>query len=288
MTTNTSVNHATIAAAASSSLDADIIRIVGTLEDLGRRVRALENAGGIASARPQLPVVVPRAKKRLLINSDWPRIGGRDFEPAPTDQFTGHAFKAAWRASSHTRAVYAGACQGLAALSRVLQLPVYKVSTTSADSIWARMQQLRVDKYGAARRDGANYVIDSGWESWFPSHLKARQFPSPDSPVILTERAILVPLPVDLAPEEFDRRFDALAKHGALDRWLLTQAGRDHAAALSVDPSIGQRLTAYPGGSQPRLSPAEEIMIFSCCYSGPDRAIALAERILLQHLGLMR
>lgn len=269
----------------SSSDTAD--NIISNIEELRARVRELEKANKVAFTRPQPPVVVPRATRRLLINSDWARIGGRDFEPAPTDRFASPEFKARWQAGPHIRAIYAGACEGLAALSRVLQLPIYKVSTTSATKVWTRMQQLRVDRYGAARRDGEDYVVDPGWDSWFPSHLKAREFPSPDSPLILAERAILVPLPPDLAPEEFDRRFDAEARHGALDRWLLTQAGRDHVAALGVDPVIGQRLTAYPGGLRPRLSPAEEIMIFSCCYSGPDRAIAIAENILLQHLGLV-
>lgn len=270
-----------------SSSSSSVSSMASTIEELIVRVRDLEKANKVAVTRLQPPVVVPRATRRLLINSDWARIGGRDFEPAPTDRFASPEFKVRWQAGPHTRAIYAGACEGLAVLSRVLQLPIYKVSTTSATKVWTRMQQLRVDRYGAARRDRGDYIIDPGWDSWFPSHLKAREFPSADSPLILAERAILVPLPPDLAPEEFDRRFDAEARHGALDRWLLNQVGRDHAAALGVDPVIGQRLTAYPGGSRPRLSPAEEIMIFNCCYSGPDRAIAIAENILLQHLGLV-
>lgn len=263
-------------------------RITGVVDRPIYRVRDVEQVDRLAPMGPQPPDVVPRATSRLLINSDWARIGGREFEPMPTPRFAGRDFKARWEAGPYTRAIYAGACEGLATLSRALHLPIYKVSTTSAKNVWSRMQQLRVDRYGAARRSGGDYVVDSGWNSWFPSHLKAREFPSPDSPVILADRAILVPLPPDLAPEEFDRRFDAEAEHGALDRWLLTQAGRDHVATLGVDPAIGQRLTAYPGGLLPRLSPAEEIMIFSCCYSGPDRAIAIAENILLQHLGLER
>lgn len=286
MTNDTLFDWAQARASEPSSYTAAVARITGTVEDLIARVRDLEKADSIAALRSQQPVVVPRTTSRLLINTDWARIGGRAFEPAPTDRFASPEFKAMWQAGPHMRAIYAGACEGLAALSRVLQLPIYKVSTTSAKNVWTRMQQLRVDRYGAVRRDGGNYVIDRGWDCWFPSHLKARAFPSPDSPLILAERAILVPLPPDLAPEEFDRRFDAEARHGALDRWLLSPTGRDHVAALGVDPALGQRLTAYPGGLQPRLSPAEEIMIFSCCYSGPDRAIAIAENILLQHLGL--
>lgn len=139
------------------------------------------------------------------------------------------------------------------------------------------------------RRDGDVYVTDTtGWDSWYPSQLHARSLPSPSSPVRCSERAILVSLPDGMTAAAFDQAFDAETRLGAVDRWLLSEEGRGHCAALGIKPQIGQRLTAYPGGTEARLSPAGEIVAFNYRYSGPDRAIALIERIILRHLGLIQ
>lgn len=241
-----------------------------------------------ADSPPSPTVEVPRNKTRLLIPSDWPRPGGRDFAPAPTDLFQSEAYRDRYSPSGETRAIYAGACDGLGHLARALQIPLYKVSTTSSARVADRMKELRLDRYGAVWRKGKTYVADEqGWDSWFPSHMFARSLPSKNSPVRCDIRAILVDLPVGLKPEDFDRSFDAEVAKGAIDRWLLTEEGRNHAAALGVDPAIGQRLTAIAGGDTPKLSPATEIAVFCTKYSGPDRLIAIAETIVLKHLGLV-
>jgi hypothetical protein len=243
----------------------------------------------IAEANTGEPDVieVARDKKRLLLPSNWPRAGGREFTPAPTDLFSSDAYRAAYQPGIN-RLIYAGACQGLANIASLLQLPLYKISTCSSDRLDERMKELRIDKHGAVRRDNHRYVADkTGWTNWFPSQISAHALPSPNSPVRCLERAILVALPVGLSPEIFDLAFDAEVAKGALDRWLMTEEGLNHAATLKVDPAIGQRLTAIPGGDKPKLSPATEIVVFCTKFSGPDRLIAIAETIILKHLGLI-
>ena len=62
----------------------------------------------------------------------------------------------------------------------------------------------------------------------------------------------------------------------------MSEDARRHCAFLGIEPSELQRFTAYPGW---RLSPAQEICGFSI-FSGADRLVALAERIILDHFGL--
>ena len=224
--------------------------------------------------------------RRLHLNTEWGKIGGRDFEPRPTDLFASDAFKAAWQGSGQARAIYFGACDGQAKVSQALQLPLYKVSTCHPAFVKERMTQLRVDAYGAVRWDGEKHRIDEGWDGWFASHITPMRLPSPESPIKACARWIYVPLPKGLDAFAFDRLFDAEVRKGALDRWMLSEEGRKHCAALGVDPAIGRRMTAYPMGTTLRLSPAEEIAIVTT-KGGADRAIAIAERILLRHLGLL-
>jgi hypothetical protein len=244
----------------------------------------------INEAKSSLPdvVEVARDKKQLLIPSHWPRVGGREFNPTPTDLFGAEVFRAAYTPSGLNRLIYVGACQGLANIASVLHLPLYKVSTCASDRLEERMKELRIDKHGAVRRVDDKYVGDeTGWANWFPSQISARALPSPNSPVRCQERSILVALPAGLTPEEFDRAFDAEVAKGAIDRWLMTPEGLNHAAMLKVDPALGQRLTAYPYGDKPKLSPSTEIVVFCTRISGPDRLIAIAEGIILRHLGLI-
>ena len=233
-------------------------------------------------------IEVSREKRQLLLPSNWPRAGGREFTPSPSDLFESDAYRTVFKTSGHTRAIYVGACEGLANIARMLHLPLYKVSTCASDRLWVRMKELRQDKYGAVWLNNGQYVADqTGWTNWFPSFMAAHSLPSQNSPVRCEKRAILVALPAGMTPEDFDRAFDAEVAKGALDRWLLTDEGRNHAATLQVDPSVGQRLTAYRAGDKSKLSPATEIGVFCTKFSGPDRLIAIAENIILRHLRLI-
>ena len=250
---------------------------------------ALEQALRSAACADLQPVLRPiqNEQTRLLLQTDFPRIGGRDFTPERTPLFASAEFQSRWAPSGVTRAIYAGACNAMGRLATRLCMPLYKVATTDSRRVWPRMNELRTVSYGSVYCDGQRYVAEPGWNNWFPSQMHVQTLPSPDSPVIITSHAILVPLPVGMTTEEFDVAFDAETRKGALDRWALTPEGRNHCATLGIDPAVMRRLTEYPGGESSRLSPAGEICGFSCRGTGPDRVIAIAEAIILRKLGLI-
>jgi hypothetical protein len=239
-----------------------------------------------SEARPTSLLPPEDAAKRWQLPTNWPRIGGREFDPKPTDLFQTNDFRRLWAPGPDRRACYAGGCEGLRKLNRILKIPVYKVSTTGADRVWDRNNESRRDRHGSLWHNGDSYVEDAaGWDDWYPSHLDPQRFPSPESPVIVQKRAIIVPLPNGMEPREFDKLFDAETRKGALNRWVMTQEGRDHCSFLGADPAICQRFSAYRGGDQSRISPADEICGFSTS-SGADRIIAIAEKIILEAVGL--
>ena len=239
--------------------------------------------GGTITA---MPIREWAGVSRQLLPTDWPKVGGRNFIPTQTSIFETPTFRDVWR-PGEAREIYAGACEGLQRLGKRLKLPIYKVSTTSGGGVWTRARQLRIDHYGAVWHDGVQYVVDAsgGWDSWFPSQLYPRMRPSAGSPVAVAERGILVRLPDTLDPLDFDRSFDAETHKAALNAWVMTEAGRNHCAHINVEPRSYQRFTNYPGATLGKMSPAEEI----CCFSnrsGADRLIAIAEAVILRHLGL--
>lgn len=267
---------------------------LSVLEHLFEIERALETAkqalshsfGCLGTEAPQtVPLPPEDAGKRRQLSTDWARIGGRNFDPQPTNMFETQDFRKAWNPGSHRRACYAAGCGGLWNLSQILKIPMYKVSTTGAARLWDRANESSRDRYGALWHNGQTYLEDGGWDCWFPSHLHPKRFPSPASPVIVQERAIIVPLPIGMEPKRFDELFDAQTRMGALNRWVMTQEGRDHCGFLRVDPAICQRFSPYRGADQSRISPANEICGFSI-YGGADRIIAIAEKILLEAIGL--
>ncbi|WP_294532305.1 hypothetical protein [uncultured Rhodoblastus sp.] len=267
------------------------LSVLEHLFDIERALEAAQQALAhcLDSLKTQAPQAVPLppkdAAKRRQLSTNWARIGGHDFDPEPTDLFETDEFRKLWIPGPHRRGCYAAACGGLWSLSRILKIPVYKVSTTGADRVWTRNNESRRDRHGALWHNGQAYVEDAGWDDWYPSHLHPQRFPSPGSPVIVQERAIIVPLPCGMDPRKFDQLFDAETRKGALNRWVMTPEGRDHCGFLGVDPAIGQRFSAYRGADQSRISPADELCAFSI-YSGADRIIAIAEKILLEAVGL--
>jgi len=268
--------------------------LLSVLEHLFEIERALETAqqtlarcfDGLKTKVPQIVPLPPEdAAKRRQLTTDWPIIGGRAFDPKPTQLFETEEFRKVWNPGPERRACYAAGCNGLRNLSQILKIPMYKVSTTGADRVWNRADESSRDRYGALWHNGQVYVEDAGWNDWFPSHLHPQRFPSPASPVIMQERAIIVPLPIGMDPKKFDELFDAETRKGALNAWVMSQEGRDHSGFLGVDPVIGQRFSPYRGGDQSHISPANEIVGFSI-YGGADRIIAIVEKILLESVGL--
>ena len=271
------------------STHATSYRVLALLAELTKTLQIAQQAFAeiIEPPTPEhVPLPARVAGKRRQLPTDWPRIGGRNFDPKPTDLFETEEFRNAWKPSDVRRACYAAGCFGLRDLGKILKMPLYKVSTTGANRVWRRMDELCRDCYAALFHNGEAYQNDGGvWDNWFPSHLYPQRFPSPASPVIVDSRAIIVPLPVGMTAEKFDELFDKEVAKGALNTWVMTQAGRDHCGFLGVDPTVGQRSTRFIAGEQSQISPANEIVGFSI-HSGADWMIAIAERIILEAVGL--
>lgn len=264
-------------------------RVLDLLIDLSKALDEIQRglAEILATKVPEaLPLPPEDSGKRRQFPTDWAKVGGHDFDPRPTDLFKTEEFRKAWKPSGERRACYAAGCYGLRDLGKILKMPLYKVSTTGGDRVWDRMEELKRDPYGELWHDGKSYVKGDGvWNNWFPSHLHPQRFPSPGSPIIAQHRAIIVPLPFGMSAEKFDELFDKEVKKGALNIFVMTQAGRDHCLFLGVDPSVGQRSTRFLAGDQSEISPANEICCFSI-FQGADRIIAIAENILLKAVGL--
>jgi hypothetical protein len=265
-------------------------RVLALLAELTKTLEITQQALAeiLETLTPEhVPLPPADAGKRRQLPTNWPKIGGPDYDPQPTLLFETEEFRKAWKPSGDRRACYAAGCFGLRDLGKkILKMPLYKVSTTGADRVWGRRDELCRDRYAALHHNGEAYVDDGGlWDNWFPSHLYPSRFPSPASPVIVDRRAIVVPLPTGMTVEKFDELFDKEVAKGALHTWVMTQAGLDHCHFLGVDPAVGQRMTRFMAGEQSRISPANEIVGFSL-HSGADRMIAIVERILLEAVGL--
>lgn len=265
--------------------------LISTLQDMRDRIDmilddAIAPIDADEAPPASRPVFTGRPQHRRLTTTDWPKIGGRALDLSHTDLFSSEAYREA--PTGETRALYAAACDGLGRLSHDLKIPLYKIGCTSPDRVWPRTHELRADRYGSAYFDGTAYVEDeTGFDGWYPSHLHVgRRTPSMGSPVRVETRAILVDLPASLTPENFDRLFDAETRKGWIAEWVATEEGRDHCALVGVAPARYQRFTLYPGGTTPRLSHAAEIAAFSI-YEGASRLVAIAEQIILRHLGLL-
>ena len=84
----------------------------------------------------------------------------------------------------------------------------------------------------------------------------------------------------------FDHAFDAEVQKASVIGWLATPEGRRYCAWRGVDPALARRVTLYSYGDATRASPAVEIVAFEIRRDF-DRLVAIAETVILAHLGLM-
>jgi hypothetical protein len=223
---------------------------------------------------------------RLCPQADWPRIGGKEELPSAGDILARPAFREAFRSRS-AREIYLGASTGLARLSAMLRLPLYKISTVSPGRLNERIYELRADQYGAEHHDGGGYVLDpDGYDDWFASHIYVTRDAAPNSPVEIHPRALTVHLPIGMTDAMFDAAFDFEIRKGAVDRFVSTAEGIAHCQALGVNPAVAMRGTPYPLGASARHSPCAEIAVFRI-REDSDRLVTIAERVVLRHLGLI-
>jgi hypothetical protein len=240
-----------------------------------------------ALSTPPVDLTALSAKAgRPCPQADWPRIGGKEELPSTADIFASRAFREAFRSCS-AREIYLGASTGLAGLSALLRLPLYKISTVAPGRLNERIYELRADQYGAEYQDGGRHVLDpDGYDDWFPSHIYVTHDAAPDSPVEIHPRALTVHLPTTMSVAMFDAAFDYEIRKGAVDRFVSTPEGIAHCQALGVNPAVAMRGTPYPMGASARHSPCAEIAVFRI-REDSDRLVTIAERVVLKHLGLI-
>jgi len=233
--------------------------------------------------RPQLRALrdpFDAAAVRTYVPGAWPKIGGNaDIGPMPV--WNDKAVRA--RYTPHIRvAVRVLACSGQSAMSRDLQLPIYKVTTTcdTSERCDTRLAQLNRDCYGATILDGVNWRTEDGWSRWMIVPLPAIAGLSPHSPVTVHARGLDVLLPRQLSPEEFDNALTEALGLARLDLFLYSDVGRNHLSALELDRTRFERYTSYNVGRQhPRRSRATELVIYKPRLHAA-RLVGLIERLV--------
>lgn len=241
----------------------------------------------IASAAADQTVVRPiNVPARWgALGTCWPRVGGSGFRTPPRDAFLSPGFLERYRPGI-TRIIYVANCPGLRALAARIAMPLGKVSSCGADRLLERLREASDDGYAAGWINNGELVLETGWAAWDATLLRAVAGSSPNSPVTLTPRAIIVRLPEGMTADAFDVLWDAATRHAALDRWASTRYGASHFAKIGCDPAIAKRRTVYPYDTKSRISRATEICTYRLSQDA-DRLIAVAEALILEALGLL-
>lgn len=267
--------------------------------------RALQTAGNVlatlAASSSELPAMrvfadtsgatlVANPLKHLPvrwsdIRSDWPKIGGRQFQRLPPDIFLRPAYRDACR-FTRLRTCYVGECEGIQALSQRFCVPLGKVSTCGGGRLAERLKELSQERYGASIIFNGHEVVEDGYDRWSvirpPKGLKVAL----NSPVEVKDRSLVVKIPHTLADRQFDIRYDELVRLGSLNNWLQTDAGLIHCQKVRADRQYGCRYTSrdYDGASQ--CEAAQEIVAFRC-RSDFARLVQIVEFVIAEHVGLI-
>ena len=265
----------------------DPVSIAGTRR-LGERHSAYaRSARGFAYPDAVEPIPVPAhiARKYPYLPTDWPVVGGRGANLAVPDIFDSDAYRDAYR-EGPKREIYVAASAGLARVAKSLNMPIYKVSTCAENRMPDRMAELRADAYASTWFCGGRYVSDADFDDWFPSHFRVTR--PPRETVLSLRRHGPSPsrCPTSMTPAQFDHEFDEAVRVAAIDEWVMSREGRDHCIFRGVEPAFAIRMTPYRHGGAARNSPARELACFRPKQDG-NRLVAIAEIIILKHLGLI-
>jgi len=174
------------------------------------------------------------------------------------------------------------ACPGQQVLSHRLNLPIFKVTTTTDDTpdLKVRRERLNKDRYAAWWVDNGELREDRGWNDWYLMPIEDISSCSSSRFVSATTRGLEVLLPESMTTIDFDQRLTEALAPVRLDRWLNTPMGQLHLAALNLDGARAQRFTAYDLSSEPkRVSVAQELLIFKP-RQDISRLASLADRIV--------
>ena len=267
-----------------SKIQSQLQELAATVKDIQRGLEALAVSQIPAPVEP-IPVAAHIARKYPYLPTDWPVVGGRGANLAVPDIFDSDAYRAAYR-EGPKREIYVAASAGLARVAKSLNMPIYKVSTCAENRMSDRMSELRADAYASTWFCGGRYVSDADYDDWFPSHFRVTRPPLRNSPVTAAPRAITVTLPDSMAPAQFDHEFDEAIRAAAIDEWVMSREGREHCIFRGVEPAFAIRMTPYRHGGAARNSPARELACFRPKQDG-NRLVAIAEIIILKHLGLI-
>ena len=268
------------------NLRQQLIALTDALQVVESQLTSLSEPPPAVPVAAEYPPTPAPSVTRRYRPSIWPRVGGLGRLPPMSDLFALAAFRDVYKPGL-LREIYAGACFGLRRLSASLQVPLQKVSSCSSGRLVERMSELGADEYASQYlKDGRHVADRDGFKKWFPAHLHTSVRPAPNSPVSVAARALTVTLPDTMSAADFDSAFDAEVRKASIADWVATPEGRRHCADRSIDPAVAQRSTPYHWGDATRHCPAVEIVVFRT-RNDPDRLISLAERVVLQHLGLI-
>lgn len=222
------------------------------------------------------------AASRPVFSMGPPRIGGHDFVAPPRTLFSNARVSYEY----YLRHVYLAACAGQRDLGRDLRLSLAKPGCCDWQYLKKRMRQLSAEGYAAGRRvPGGWSRPEPGWDEWWAMYLEPALGPSPNSPVSLEYRSLVVKVPLFVKKRQFDHAFDDLVRRGALWPWLGTPEGRRLCDKRGVDPFRGWRGTV----SDSPPEEAREICVVRIGHASHDvdRLIAIAEHVVAKSLGLM-
>lgn len=272
------------------------------VRDVAEMARALKLAGAFletllsgAASSPGLPLgnsnekhlhtTVSKLPPRWSnIKTDWPQIGGRRFKPIPPEIFVSSAYLATYRPGL-TRAGYVAICDGTETLSKQFKMPIAKTSSCDGDRLPDRLRDITTEEYGSVYLNGDRQVRQQGFKGWRTQPVPDGLILSPNSPVILTEHALLARMPQSMTRGDFDSRYDELVRLGSVGSWVETDAGILHCQRVGVSPELGQRFTVRKRGKKIDREQSLEIVAFRPKMDY-QRLVAIIERVILEHLGL--
>lgn len=175
--------------------------------------------------------------------------------------------------------IYVLGCGGLMRLHRKLGGSMFKIGTTQAASPQARTAGLIRCRYGSRFRCESRWSEEEpGFDNWKTEAPALDIFPSPASPVSLTNSSLVVRLPLALSPEDFDIALNQRLRTVAVDRWVRQAAVRRELTLHDIDPNLGIRGKQVAKGLVEEVS---EIFFFRKKHEFAA-LVAIAEDIVLQ------
>jgi hypothetical protein len=255
----------------------------GILEMLekAKREPGRQDAGPRPAAQPKCPSGGDRACDPAI----RPSIFDPERDLLLAQKFEHPSFQESFEPGEQVE-LYFGACSGTRRTGQYFGIPNYKIGTANIGNLIQRFQQHNIERYAACWTRHGEFEADDDF-AWFPSFIPPVAPISENSVVAATPRTLIVQLPHDMTPLQFEAKLRLKLRHCALDRWLETPAALAHCRAIGADPNVGKRFTPYAFGMATKMSAAEEIYTLTP-YGAAQSLVGVAEQIILEHLRLIR